>query len=941
MEFRALGPLEVLDGGRLVPLGGTKQRAVLALLLLRAGTLVSADALTEAVWGECPPQRSRAVLQVYVANVRKALEPDRGRGTASTRISTAAAGYRLRVGPDELDLHRYQRILQEAGEAEDPTVAATLLSAADALWRGTAFPDLLGGVAPPELARIAEQRLVAQEDRVDALLAAGQHHTAVGELAELVVEQPLRERLRRQRVLALYRSGRQAEALQEYRAARAELADELGIDPSPAFQRLERAILRQDPALDAPRPREVTRGADGLQVGRLPVPPTPLIGRQQELSDLTALFGDPQVRLVTLHGTGGAGKTRLALAFASALTTAYAGGVHFVPLAPVSDPRVVLPVVAAGLGLTEDSNGSLTASLRARLGNRPLLAVLDNFEQVVDAAPVVARLLDELPTLRVLVTSRTALRLRAEHLYPVPPLPAAHADALFVERARAVCPAFVLDPTASAEVATICRQLDRLPLAIELAAARMRTLEPRELLARLGRQMSLLTGGPRDTPDRHRTLRATIRWSYDLLTPSERHLLARLSVFAGSGTLAAIETVCGGGLDVDPLDGVQALMDNSLLHVVRGKGEPRYSTLQTVRQFAAEQLAATPEAEDVHRRHAHFYLRLVETAEPHLTTAGQRGAVHQLESEYDNVRAALTWASSSGAHDLGLRLAGALGHFWEMTARFTEGRLYLSAALAAAPSAPPLPRAKALSAAGTLASRQADFQDALRRHQEALDLYRLLDDTEGAAFSLNNLAVQATSLLDPDSAERWLEDTLSLTRNPRLAAMALINLGEIALVRGDDVRATHLHQRALQQSIDAEDEWVALVSRYNLAVSLIHRTSYRAAGEHLHVGLVQAHARQDASLVTEYLSALATVAARTGQSAVAARLLGAVTTLRASTGVPPSAQDAALFQLAAEDVRRALGPTAFAAERALGRGWDLEAAVAAGVAAGEAARRDV
>jgi tetratricopeptide (TPR) repeat protein len=514
----------------------------------------------------------------------------------------------------------------------------------------------------------------------------------------------------------------------------------------------------------------------------------------------------------------------------------------------------------------------------------------------------------------------------------VPPLSEVDADAMFVERARAVCPTFVLDPGASAEVAVICRQLDRLPLAIELAAARMRALDPRELLARLGRQMSLLTGGSRDAPDRHRTLRATINWSNDLLSPPERRLLARLSVFAGSGTLAAIETVCGGGLELDPLDGVQSLVDSSLLHVVRGDGEPRYSMLLTVRQFAAEQLAATPEADDLHRRHARFYLALAETAETQLTGAGQRAAVRGLEIEVDNLRAALA-SAASGTDAVGLRLAGALGHFWEMTSRFTEGRLCLSVALAAAPDAPAAARAKALSAVGTLAARQGDSQDAGRRHQEALALYRALDDSEGAAFSLNNLAVQAMESQDFETAGRLLRETLSITREPRMRAIALVNLGEIALVRGDPVEATHLHSRALEASTDAQDEWLVLVSRYDLAVALLHRGAYRVAARHLRDGLTLAHARSDPGLVTEYLSALATVAACTAQPAVAAPLLGAVETLRAVTGVPPSPQDAALFERAATDVRRALGPTAFAAGLALGRAWDLDAAVAAGVAA--------
>lgn len=929
MEFRALGPLEVLEAGRPLALGGTKQRAVLALLLLRANAAVPAQALIEAVWGPDPPERARAVLQVYVATLRKVLEPDRGRGVASSRIVTVADGYRLRVEPGESDQDRFYRLLGDAPPLEqDPVGRSARLAEAERLWRGPAFPDLDAG-AVPEVARLTEDRMVAVEERIEADLAAGRHLRVVGELAHLVHEQPLRERLRRQRVLALYRSGRQVEALSEYQAAHDELVDELGVEPSPDFQALRLAVLRQDPTLDVPADRPDVAARDVRDEVALPAAPTPLVGRGKQLRELSALLRRPDVRLVTLHGPGGTGKTRLAVAAAAQAHAegSFPSGVRFVPLAALSDARLVLPAVAAALDLTDTEERSLSAGLRGRLGQQALLLVLDNCEQVVTAAPDIAQLLAEVPALTVLVTSRTTLRLRWEHTYPVPPLSPDEAQALFIARARAARPDFSpSDPTG--DVARICQRLDGLPLAIELAAARVRLLSTAGLLARLEHRLPVLANGSHDVPARHQTLRAAIAWSHDLLSPPEQQLFARLAVFGGSCTLTAIETVCCAGLDLDPLDGVQALVDHSLLQVATVDDEPRFSMLQTVREYAGERLAAMPDAAELRRRHAEHQLHLVEALEPRLTAAGQADALQRLELDYDDVRAAVDWARTAPADQLLLRLAGALGHFWEMSSRVDEGRRTLELALAADPEGPPAARAKALTAAGTLACRQGDYSSASEHHRQALELYRQIGDDEGTAFSLNNLAVQAHGQGQHDLAERLLGEAMALTHDGRLRGFVLSNLGEVALARGDQLRATEMHERALRTNIACQDEWAALISTYNLGVAHIHREDPAQAARLLRGGLAHARSLRDLSVVLDFLHGLAALAALTDGDEPAARLLSAVAHLREINDAPASAQDRSLHERALDHLIGRLGAETFWRAWSRGQAYDIDEAIA-------------
>jgi DNA-binding SARP family transcriptional activator len=494
VQFRILGPLEVLDDqGRPLALGGPKQRALLAVLLLDAGAVVSAERLVDELWGDAPPGSARSVLQVYVANLRKVLEPARARRAAGWVLRTRSPGYLVAVGPDDLDLGRFERLAEQgraalaAGDAEK---AAGLLRGALELWRGPALADVaLEASGQAEVTRLEERRLAAVEDRIQAELALGRHHELTGELEALVAAHPLRERLHGQLLLALYRSGRQAEALAAYRRTRQVLAEELGIDPGRPLQELERAILAQDPGLDwTPAAVSASQRTSCRRPGTLPVPPTPLIGREQALAEVTALVRQGHTRLVTLTGVGGTGKSRLALQAAADLAGEFPDGAWFVALAPVADPQLVLATLAQALGVKEAGGQPLQERLHEELRALRLLVVLDNFEHLLAAAPAVTGLLAACPDLAVLVTSRAALRVSGEQIYEVPPLAtpdlatlqdvtlpaggdgllANDAVALFVTRARAVRPDFTLTPANATAVATVCARLDGLPLALEL-----------------------------------------------------------------------------------------------------------------------------------------------------------------------------------------------------------------------------------------------------------------------------------------------------------------------------------------------------------------------------------------------------------------------------------------------------------------------------------------
>ena len=777
MEVRVLGALEVLGDDGPVPLSAPKHRRLLAALVLADGQTRSPDQLIDAVWGEAPPASARNLLQVYVSQVRKMLP-------AEANLVTRTAGYALRLPPDAVDAKRFEGLLDEGREAAaagNPALAASLLRRALELWRGPALADVAnGGPAFHEATRLDELRLGCLEDRIAADLELGRHDEALAELASLVAAHPLRERLRAHQMLALYRSGRQADALEAFRQARRALVEELGLEPGAELRALQQRILKQDATLEA------TGAAE--RASALPVPPVPLVGRRDELEALRALLGRSEARLVVLTGAGGSGKTRLALEVARELADTYADGAVLVELGALSDPDLVVPTIAREVGVGEDTP---IDALVSALASREHLLVVDNAEHLRTAAPAYVQLLSGAARLTLLVTSRTVLHLTGEHVFPVAPLEEDDAVELFVRRARAAAPSFTLTDEVEADVRAICRRVDGLPLALELAAARITMLDSRSLLARLSSRLTVLAGGPRDLPARQQTLRETLDWSVGLLGPSERGVLARLSVFPGGATFEAAEEVCRADLDT-----LSRLVDGNLVRRVDAGDAPRFGLLETVREYSLELLG--DDRDETERAFATHLLGLVEEA---YESTEESAWMARLEVELDNLRSALDWAAAGSYPELELLLAGGLWRFWWARGHVDEGLSRLDAALARPTGEGSPARARALRGLAGLAWSRGRLDLAESRATEALALARDFDNPHealGAHTILGNLANQRK---DFETARRHHEQSLAIRESlGREPVVEKLNLAVVAMDSGDPGAAVPLFEDVLDSN---------------------------------------------------------------------------------------------------------------------------------------------
>ncbi|HEU5300393.1 MAG TPA: tetratricopeptide repeat protein [bacterium] len=674
----------------------------------------------------------------------------------------------------------------------------------------------------------------------------------------------------------------------------------------------------------------------------LPAQPTPFVGREEELRGAVALLRQDDVRLLAVTGPGGVGKTRFALQTAAELIDGFRDGAFFVTLVHLTDPHSVVPALAQALGVGETPGRTLIASLEEYLKPRQTLLVLDNLEQVMEATRYIRELLEVCPDLKMIATSRERLRLQWEREFPLSPLPVptpAAADAaaflrnpavvLFVDRCRSVQPDFALSAENAAAIAEICARLEGLPLAIELAAARIKILTPQEIAHRLRDQLRLLTSGPRDAPYRHQSLHAAVSWSYELLTPAEQRLFRHLAVFRGGVALDSAETVCAGA-DVDVLDGLASLVDKSLLRRMASGGTTRIFMLETIREFGMERLAAAGELEQVRTHHAAHFADLAGQAEAALISPDEEAAMERLWRERENVRAALDWSLRRGDLTTAARLGSGLGWVLYLHGNLTEGRGQLEQVLRTAGGPSGTLRAGLLLASGILAWSVGDAQQAFALLEEAHVLWEAEGLRRQGAITQAFLGHAARSLGRGDEAARRYQAALEIWRsigNERGIAWALFDLGLAARDRGEGQEALALHEQSLAVFRRVGYRWGMAWTTWNLGLLAHGRGDHDQARAHFVESLELYHARDDRRGIAQCLEGLAAVLFAWGQAGSSARVLSAADALREGLGVPLPGTDRGQHDRTLSGLRASLAPDVFEAEWRAGRALDVEAAI--------------
>jgi len=926
LNLRLLGDFEArLGSGPPLRLRARKTQALLAYLGALPEQTHSRDKLASLLWGDRSQSQARSRLRGSLFVLRRALAP-----ADPPCLALDSEAVALEVGAVDVDAVAFRRLAQ--ADDMEALARAVELYRGDLLeglaFRGALFEDWLIAERERlrELALDALAKLLAHQQRAGALESALQ--TAL----RLVALDPLQEPVHRTLMRLYDRFGRRSAALRQYQTCVGVLRRELNVEPEAETKQLYRELVRQQPqgsakaqgsAASTAAPAashssgEVFPPLRPLRTTNLPIPSSSFVGRERELAEAGRLIVSH--RLLTLTGPGGSGKTRLAIQLAAEAVAQFPDGVFWVPLQALRDPALVERAVRASLGADED--------LITRVGSKRLLVLLDNFEQVVDAAPVVSSLLAGTPHAKVLITSRAPLHLDSEWRYPVEPLPEHDAATLFIERATAIAPGF--HPTAV--VGEICRRLDGLPLAIELAAARIALLEPDELLARLERRLPLLTSRSHDVPTRQRTLRATIEWSHDLLEPGEQQLFRKLAAFTGSFSVEAAEAVCQTDLDT-----LESLVEKGL---VRRRAEGRLTLLDTIREYALERLDESPEAEEVRRRHAEFFLAVAERAN---LNAGKRGLGKQTQMhhdiairEADNVRGALAWTLATGAHALGLAIATSVEQFWIMHDP-PEGVRWFARLLGrpAAECVAPEIRADALRAYGGCRDIACDDAAAAQLYEQSLALFTQLGDEHGRAVLLHRLGIQAMRRNEPERARELVEasHTIHERNNDRWGLTQTIGtLGALARDAGEEGRAYELITKSAALAREVAVPWWESGMLLELAHITLDAGRIDEGEVRAREALRLADQMRDRGGRVFGIGLLARVAAERGQRERAGRLWGAVE--NENVGAPLGGWRR--HRRRCEELIRHAASTEFDRGYAEGRSLRLEDAVALALAAAD------
>jgi predicted ATPase/DNA-binding SARP family transcriptional activator len=815
-------------------------RALLLLLLITPGHALSSERVRDILWPEATPEVGRNALYKAIHLLRRVLEPELASARASTYIESRGGTIAIAAHVDvRTDADVFENALRKAAQATDDDRRGALREAAN-LYGGELLPtDRYDDwpIARREGLRYAWESAVL--DLADMDLEAGEPQASVPTLELLLAADPTAEAAHRALMQGYFAAGQRDRAIRQYARCVTALANQLGVEPDAETQALYAAIQQ---AADEPATQARSRTGP---FNNLPAPPTAIVGRDREIEALQGTLWRQNVRLVTLVGPGGVGKTRLAIEAASQLAEDLAGGVAFVPLAAVRDPSLVLQTIANTLELHEEPNASIADTLVAHLRSSEMLLVLDNFEQVLGAARAIGDLLARCPSLTVLVTSRERLHLRGEHLHEVAPLSVPRPErlpapghlarygsvALFIQHMQHIDSDFEVTPENSEVVSAICRHLEGLPLAIELATARARFFSLGGLLARLARRLDI-DEGPRDLPARQRTLRATFAWSHGLLSPAEKTVFRRLGVAVGGCSRDAAVAICGdeyGELDMH----LRSLAEKHMIQLAETDDGLRVTLLETIREFAIERLEASGEAAEIERRHAGHYLALAARAEPRLVGSDQVAWFERLETEQGNLRAALGWSLERAGDDAaaGVRGAVALRHFWSRRRTLQEGVDWLERALAR-PVAEPRLRARVLVALANLHEARSAYARAEELIDEALPLARKIEDQAIVADALGVLGDLVEDQGDFPRASAIHHEVLELYRAAGLrreSAMALGKLAIIAYYQSDFVRASELWEECLVISRELEDHWATGVLLGNLGAVAMTTGDYDRA----------------------------------------------------------------------------------------------------------------